>query len=401
MGAAASSVHKMNANKSSHMSRSMSRHLEIGQSRAIDGELAKNRVDNAGLLMVLGTGNSGKSTILKQLSFLSASQNGENNFQKLAIETAELRIQLHRNIIRGCLDGIRTIIDQSYHSGYLTDTILLLGTPHDAAQLAHDLLFEATSLDDVCEVNEDVLHIKDLCKSFWKDTCDLFEKGNLKTEVQLAYLLEDSVFDRLNKPDYKASHDDWLQVRARTSGVIERLFCIDGNYLRVVDVGGQKNERRKWIHHFDKAVAVLFMVSLGEINESLLEDSRINNFLDARDCFREICECPFLTKSMFTIIFNKMDLFDTQVVNDSRTTSTLQRVFPEEEAGLSSIHGDSTAIRKLISEKFVKVFHDSRVSDYEPPVIFTCATDTSTVTTILKQCIIHMQTAALKENAFM
>ena len=32
------------------------------------------------------------------------------------------------------------------------------------------------------------------------------------------------------------------------AGILENDFVIDGNQFKMVDVGGQRNERKKWIH---------------------------------------------------------------------------------------------------------------------------------------------------------
>lgn len=44
----------------------------------------------------------------------------------------------------------------------------------------------------------------------------------------------------------------------------------------VVDVGGQRSERRKWIHCFDDVKAIIFVVALSGYNQVLFEDTRIN-----------------------------------------------------------------------------------------------------------------------------
>lgn len=44
----------------------------------------------------------------------------------------------------------------------------------------------------------------------------------------------------------------------------------------VVDVGGQRSERRKWIHCFDDVKAIIFVVALSGYNQVLFEDTRVN-----------------------------------------------------------------------------------------------------------------------------
>eukprot|EP00301_Raphidiophrys_heterophryoidea_P006102 c12494_g2_i4.p1 GENE.c12494_g2_i4~~c12494_g2_i4.p1 ORF type:complete len:179 (+),score=27.77 c12494_g2_i4:2-538(+) len=62
--------------------------------------------------------------------------------------------------------------------------------------------------------------------------------------------------DTITQPSYVPSHEDVLMCRVRTTGVHEIQFVADGVKFRMVDVGGQRNERRKWIHCFDDVQGV-------------------------------------------------------------------------------------------------------------------------------------------------
>ena len=46
--------------------------------------------------------------------------------------------------------------------------------------------------------------------------------------------------------------------------------------FELVDVGGQRSERRKWIQCFDNVTAVLFIISLSDFNQVLAEDEFTN-----------------------------------------------------------------------------------------------------------------------------
>lgn len=41
--------------------------------------------------------------------------------------------------------------------------------------------------------------------------------------------------------------------------------------LRMVDVGGQRSERRKWIHCFENVTSIIFLVALSEYDQILFE----------------------------------------------------------------------------------------------------------------------------------
>lgn len=52
-------------------------------------------------------------------------------------------------------------------------------------------------------------------------------------------------------------------------------FRLKGLEMRMVDVGGQKSERRKWIHCFQDVTAILFIVSLSGYDQCLGEDRNV------------------------------------------------------------------------------------------------------------------------------
>jgi hypothetical protein len=42
----------------------------------------------------------------------------------------------------------------------------------------------------------------------------------------------------------------------------------------MVDVGGQRSERRKWIHCFESVTTVIFLVALSEYDQVLFENTK-------------------------------------------------------------------------------------------------------------------------------
>jgi len=51
-------------------------------------------------------------------------------------------------------------------------------------------------------------------------------------------------------------------MRVRTTGIVEIKFNVGGNRYKILDVGGQRNERKKWIHCFEGVHAIVYVVSL-------------------------------------------------------------------------------------------------------------------------------------------
>jgi hypothetical protein len=80
-------------------------------------------------------------------------------------------------------------------------------------------------------------------------------------------------------PTYLPTIDDILQSRVRTTGIVEEKFLIEDNVFVSFDVGGQRNERKKWIHCFDEVDAVIFVAALNNYDQVLFEDETTNRMV--------------------------------------------------------------------------------------------------------------------------
>jgi guanine nucleotide-binding protein subunit alpha len=68
---------------------------------------------------------------------------------------------------------------------------------------------------------------------------------------------------------------DMLRLRIRTRGISETMFVIGQLNYRLLDVGGQRNERKKWIHCFENVTAIVFLAAISEYDQRLLEDESV------------------------------------------------------------------------------------------------------------------------------
>jgi len=134
--------------------------------------------------------------------------------------------------------------------------------------------------------------------------------------------------DRITVPDYIPSNEDVLRCRVKTVSVVEHEFLYNGTYLRMVDVGGQRNERRKWLHMFGDVTAIIFIVALSEYDLCLREDVNKNRMHDSLEIFGKICEYKILKDTCIILFFNKEDEFAEKIQRINPVTC-----FPEYTGG--------------------------------------------------------------------
>ena len=93
----------------------------------------------------------------------------------------------------------------------------------------------------------------------------------------------------------------------------------------MMDVGGQRSERKKWLHCFDDSTAVIFVASLTEYDMVLAEDPKMNRMKESIRVFGQIVNNRFLRGSATILFLNKSDLMATKL---KKELSPLTLCFP-------------------------------------------------------------------------
>jgi len=293
-------------------------------------------------LLLLGAGESGKSTLFKQLLTIYGSGFTED-------DRRSYKSAVHSNVIA----NIQTLVQQSDNPW---------GSP-----LAQEL---GASKRQILELKVEqpldakiAVHIE----SLWKD------RGiQITFEHRSRFQLVDNAdyfFDRVHQvvaPDYIPTIEDIMRVRVRTSGIVERAFSIEGHEFRMFDVGGQRNERKKWIHCFEHVTAVLFVAAISAFDLTLFEDDRVNRMSEALQIFEGIVNSRWFKETPMILFLNKRDLFAQKIKKVQ-----LRDYFPD-------FRGDNSydnAVAFITHMFVIKNQNDKRMIYTH----VTCATDVSNI----------------------
>lgn len=109
-----------------------------------------------------------------------------------------------------------------------------------------------------------------------------------------------------------------LRTRIRTSGFEEANFTYKKHTLRVVDLGGQRSERRRWLEALQIATAVIFVSSLTEFDQPLREDAGSSRFAETKTLFTELLENSIQEKFII-VLLNKLDLFKAKMAGPAKS----------------------------------------------------------------------------------
>jgi len=276
------------------------------RSRRIDKDLKREErlIRRQVKLLLLGAGESGKSTFLKQMRII-------HNINYDVTAQLEFRKIIYQNIIK----GMKVLVDaQKKLSIPLSRT--------ENGMLGDQLLL----FDNVAGLNNNTFPpFKAMLACLWSDKGiqTAFERRN---EFQLSdsveYFLNN--LERISSPEYVPTLQDILFCRKTTKGVIEFRIEIDRVPFLFVDVGGQRTQRQKWFQCFESVTSILFMASSSEFDQVILEDRRTNRLEESRNIFDTIVNNRIFEKISVILFFNKIDLLVQKIHH-----SDISEHFPE------------------------------------------------------------------------
>ncbi|NXM24378.1 GNAT3 protein, partial [Oxyruncus cristatus] len=332
----------MGSGASSESKESARRSRELEKKLQADAEMEARTVK----LLLLGAGESGKSTIVKQMKIIH-----KDGFTYQ--ERMEFRPIVYSNTVQCILSIVKAMTK--------------LGISYENPARIEDerkLCAMATTLEDGNMSSE----LVELIKQLWHDggTQACFTRA---AEYQLsdsaAYYLND--LDRLAMSDYVPSEQDVLHSRVQTTGIIETQFSFKDLNFRMFDVGGQRSERKKWIHCFEGVTCIIFCAALSAYDMVLVEDKEVNRMHESLHLFNSICNHKCFEATSIVLFLNKKDLFQEKI-----TKVHLNICFPEYN-GQNTFEDAANYIKKQFLDLNI------RKQDKEIYCHLTCATDTQNV----------------------
>ncbi|TRZ00350.1 hypothetical protein DNTS_002867 [Danionella cerebrum] len=181
--------------------------------------------------------------------------------------------------------------------------------------------------------------------------------------------------------DYLPSQKDILLARKPTKGIHEYDFEIKKVPFKMVDVGGQRSERKRWFECFDSVTSILFLVSSSEYDQVLMEDRQTNRLTESLNIFETIVNNRAFTNVSVILFLNKTDLLEEKV-----KTVNIKEYFTE-------FTGEPNNL-KDVQNFLVECFRNKRREPQPKPIYhhFTTAINTENIRLVfrdVKDTILH------------
>ncbi|KAJ7795409.1 heterotrimeric G-protein alpha subunit, GPA3-like protein [Mycena olivaceomarginata] len=278
-------------------------------------------------ILLLGPGDSGKSTVFKQMKIIH-----QGGFDER--ERTEYRTTIYKNVLdsAGTLARVvrrRRDIQTGRVSSRPTADV---PTPVvDALAQTHATLTPA------------------LADAIWHVAKAPAVEKFVDEHSADFYLMDSAVYffssiHRIAAPTYVPSEEDVLHARAKSTTIIETRFWMGDLMIHMFDVGGQRLERKKWIHCFESVTSIIFCTALSEYDQVLEEEQRVNRMGESLYLFESIINSRWFLRTSVILFLNKIDVFKRKLPK-----IPLGRYFPEYAGG-----NDLQKAAKYILWKFMQ-----------------------------------------------
>ena len=207
----------------------------------------ENKDSHENKLLLLGPGSTGKSTLFKSIRSIHSGGVDENELISICPMTRA-----------NCIKAIQILCKNSQvlydkYKDCFVDTKNTEISDHITRINGFDVskLFASSMInwDEMSLLAKSMTFLWNL-KGIQATYCH--RGNNFAFEDNLDYFLDkcQTIFDK----DYIPSEEDYKKTKVRTIGMVEYMYHIaEGNRtFRIIDVGGQRCDRRKWIYCFDK-----------------------------------------------------------------------------------------------------------------------------------------------------
>jgi len=349
------------------------------RTNAIEKQLEESRLMELSKikLLLLGAGESGKSTIFKQLRLMYGAPRSREDLKMFA------------RVVKG---NVTVLLKRLIP---LVKSLELEGNFEENERAAYDKVLECISANATetytTPVQRNQMEIK-------QAETDATLSVDLKEEIQTlfssktwetvwaerstvnaidSHMLFINELDAISKPNYTPTTQHILNARVRTTNAVKEEYDIDGQRFEIYDVGGQRSERKKWMPIFDGCDAVIFVAALSEYDQKLAEAKRMNRMIEALGLFKSIANHHAFTKAPILLFLNKKDLFEEKLLHSKI----------EDQKDFSDYCGHSYEDATVY---FIEKYRDCFISEEESETrLFvhpTVATDTENVAFVWESC---------------
>lgn len=330
-------------------------------------------------VLLLGSGESGKSTVFKQLRLLHGTDWSDEDMRMYSVIVRSNVVVAMRKLCSLLqqlgLEGELNAADRQVYDDLSRGTSkkATAGGKKDGSERAGPAANEDAMVFLANHEGMRALWQSNAMKKAWA------ERHTENIDAYKAFLDD---MPRIAAPDYMPTPHDVLTARVRTTIVAMERYRIQGTDFDVYDTGGERFERKQWLEHFDGTTAVIFVAAVAAYDQMLAEAKETNRVAEALELFRAVCKNEAFSDVPIFLFLNMKDVFGEKILHSDIAAQTpfcdYKGPAKDVDAGLlyftqkfkECVPGDSTRV----------------------PIHVTCATDTTSMSTVIDSVFAMIKT---------
>ena len=261
------------------------RTLRLNQEIDMSSDLTKGATQ----LLLLGAEDSGKSTLMKSARLIFDSR-----------PTTEKRREFVKHIHKLVIKSMKTLLKWS--AAYLSVPDADRNQGIKSAILTHN---DNDPLNPLVTSAIAELWVND---KYVKSAYDRRREFFLSDGA--AFFFNDII--RISDAKYLPTDQDILRVPVSQTAVEQIEVAIDNQVVKIIECG-QKTEREKWVHLFERVEAVVFVASLADYDKIVDGDFKRNRLVESMALFHWVVNHPAFEYSAIVLVLTKKDLLEEQL----------------------------------------------------------------------------------------
>jgi guanine nucleotide-binding protein G(i) subunit alpha len=325
--------------------------------RVWDGTEVGNEVK----IILLGAGESGKSTFFRQISHL-LSQINQHEFKGFIPSIYE---NIWRMTQQCCLSCHKRNPNEPFENDKTREANnVIAGFEKDFGEFKEDYGYTTKVFEAIQACWADKKFV---------DTFNKYKGLDFHVNDGWEYLFQSDNLSRFKpQPNFVPTFEDIIQTRKKTVGINKIKYSLDNKDYILIDVGGQRNERKKWANALENVASLVFVASLGDFDQVCYEDDVTNRMKEAIELFEKTVNNVIFLDKKVVLMLNKKDVMRVKIQKRE-----LSDTFEDYKGG-----HDYDAALAFITEKFREVIKGEK----DRIVVKYCqATDASNIKEVFEE----------------
>lgn len=322
---------------------------------ALGDELEEKEARSSGQIILLGSGNSGKTTLFKQFVYCASVDSYAEELVKkkkttkparnsslasksslgyvpkpLLLEVASVKVIIYKVLVLGFIKLAQAARNHATELCFSPEAT-------EALKVAREAVEQLKSSEDGFTLTSSFVTA---LLDFWNDeTVQQIYESKLKHRswvletpaiLHFDYFMANLVdFPVWGGAEWCPSYQDVVRASNRTTGFQKHELMFMKKRVAIIDTGGQRSERRKWPELFSKEddpwhsiprTSLVFVVPVSEYDSTCFEDSHLNQLLDSLTLFKQLNASLFKQHQdricHLSLVFNKADLFKRKLATE-------------------------------------------------------------------------------------